>query len=227
MTSIFVSLECMLYVSFMVICSLNGETEGTISLKFLSIVLCSIYSVLLFLRKQAHCRILSLSFLFLICSDYFLLFTNDILWGLCSFFMVQVCIFLSLNLQRIRHCKTIFVVSFLGMSFCLVLELVFGLEILSVVVSLYFLLFTYNLITALIQSRRESSKRNHLFLLGMSLYYLCDIFVGIFNLASYVPVSGVFYEMLYGVAAIGMWMFYLPGMVLIAMSNRKTLYGIK
>ena len=211
----------------MVICSLYGETEITLSLKFLSIVLCSIYSFFLFFRKQAHSKFLSLSFLFLICSDYYLLFMNDILFGLCSFFLVQVCIFLSLHPQRIRHCKTIFVVSMMGMSLCLVLVLAFQLEMIIPVASLYFLLFTYNLMTAFVRSRKESSKQTHLLFLGMSLYYLCDIFVGIFNLSSYIPVSGRCYEVLYAIASIGMWMFYLPGIVLIAISNYETLCGIK
>ena len=51
-----------------------------------------------------------------------------------------------------------------------------------------------------------------LFALGLTLFVGCDVCVGIFNLPGLLP------DALYQFSRIGMWLFYLPSQVLIALS---------
>jgi TRAP-type C4-dicarboxylate transport system permease small subunit len=52
-----------------------------------------------------------------------------------------------------------------------------------------------------------------MFAWGLVLFLCCDLCVGVFNQ------SALFSDALYAAAKFGMWLFYLPGQVLIALSG--------
>lgn len=61
---------------------------------------------------------------------------------------------------------------------------------------------------------RHGVKSDRLFFTGLLLYFICDLFVGIWNL----PGGGVVWQELQEIARPAMWGFYLPGQVLIRLS---------
>jgi len=63
--------------------------------------------------------------------------------------------------------------------------------------------------------------RYDLFLLGMILFFLCDIQVGLYNLSLYLSNESKVLDVLVQISGIGMWACYLPGQVAISMSDAK------
>ena len=74
---------------------------------------------------------------------------------------------------------------------------------------LYFCAFLCNTF----QSFALKGPRARLFSLGLTLFLCCDLCVGAFNQPGLVPPA------LYAAAQVGMWLFYLPGQVLITLSS--------
>lgn len=68
-----------------------------------------------------------------------------------------------------------------------------------------------NLTGAFGKLHRQRRKSDHLFFWGLLLYFICDLFVGIWNMPE---TGGVLRE----IARVAMWGFYLPGQVLIRIS---------
>lgn len=221
MTNIFLCVESIIYISFLLHGFIYSESAFSINLKFLSIIIVFLYSISLWLCKKSQSHTLSISFLFLVCADYFLLIKESYVWGLACFLIVQFCFFIYLK----RNYQWL-----VALISCIVIAsgiMIFHQPTVLVLAVIYFALFTHNLLLAWIQYKEETCLRKRLFSIGMSLYYLCDIQVGIFNMSDYIPVTGKVFQLLYEFSVHGMWMFYLPGVVFIAVSNQRTLYGKK
>ena len=60
-----------------------------------------------------------------------------------------------------------------------------------------------------------------LFTIGMGLFLLCDINVGLFNLTGFISLPDDIYQKIYSISSILMWTFYAPSQVLIAISTRQ------
>ncbi len=52
-------------------------------------------------------------------------------------------------------------------------------------------------------------------LIGMTLFLLCDINVGLYNILGYMGKVDVFYN----ISFVSMWLFYLPSQILLALSG--------
>lgn len=231
MTWVFLLIECCLYISYM---SIDLADQGwyaiSSQLKFIGILFCCFYTVSLILRKKAQSRPLAVSFLFLICSDYFLLFTDSYEAGLCTFLGVQFCFFLYLH-HTSGHgsikSSSIFL-TFIVMVSCGILMLLkkAGIQLNSqlILAILYFLMFTSNVVSAIVQCRQQKQINKYCFTVGLLLYFCCDILVGIFNCGDYLMVNQSFFQAVYEFSVIGMWLFYLPGIVVIALSNNEALH---
>ena len=83
------------------------------------------------------------------------------------------------------------------------------LSLLNGVTAFYFNNFLVNVI----QSLSLRGLRLRLFSLGLALFLCCDLCVGAFNEPGLVPSA------VYSFARVGMWLFYLPAQVLIALSG--------
>ena len=81
--------------------------------------------------------------------------------------------------------------------------------------ALYLSHFIFNVV----QSFSLRGTGGRLFSWGLLLYFCCDLCVGVFNAAQLFP------RPLFQFAQVGMWMFYLPGQVLIALSAQFPLQG--
>ncbi len=229
-TRIFILLTALLYIAFMLCDIFLNKAELSSTLKFTSIVLCFIVTVVFLILnpKNKDCFILSFAFLFTVIADVFLLFTDQFLFGVLSFCIVQM-----IYLYRIHniapklnkyHLWLRLVVTFVTL---LIMNL-FPIEVdfLICVTVFYFINFVSNLVLLGFLHRKKHQYLNcpvHLtrFFVGMILFILCDVSVGFYNLSYYVNLNYNAYETVVLIASYGMWGFYLPGQVGIALSTKK------
>ena len=133
---------------------------------------------------------------------------GDLLLGILLFYGVQVA-------YMVRICKAnggyaLLIPRFL--LFSLLLVALYQLELFTpetAAAALYFSHFLFNALLSL--SLRDAGGR--LFSLGLLLYLMCDMLVAVSQFPSLFPAP------LSSVAQVGMWLFYLPGQVLIVLSG--------
>lgn len=241
----FIGIQMTLYISFILLDYLRFYEISNV-IKFITIILCFFMSlgILIIYERNLDRVMLSIALSFTVLADVFLLFTDNYIAGVSSFCVVQT-LYLSriANVRRdivriksrercnqkhflsegaifTRHiCLRIMISTVIG----LVLYLFqFPIDALLCVTLFYFISFLCNIVFAF-SIRRNSNRviKSHswnLFLIGLVLFFVCDLMVGIFNLTSYVPLSEEVYQNLYQIASVGMWGFYLPGQVLITLS---------
>ncbi len=206
--TVFLIIEAILYLIFMTM-DLSAFGGSTIGLKYVSILLCLLFSILSAVNGGDW--ILPFALTFTALADFFLLVINEYyLAGVCSFLVVQ-----SLYLLRLyQDTGKLWLPARIICAFAAVLILpVTGLfSILNLVSVLYYSQLLVNMAV----SWSVRSRKWRIFALGLTLFMLCDTCVGLFNLGSLVPAG------LWNFASIGMWLFYLPSQVLITVSGLKT-----
>lgn len=201
---VFIAVETLLYLAFM---QLDISGVGSSKwIKFASIALCLAFSA--FLSVRGGDRIVTAAMGFTLAADVFLLLLDaDYAVGVALFCAVQALYFVRIYRANGRRAAlaarlVLFLASVAALR---LLELISPLNLLA---AAYFATFLCNAV----QSLRI---KNVLFSLGIILFLFCDVCVGVHN------VQGVFPAWLSGFADIGMWMFYLPGQVLITLSGRR------
>lgn len=237
----FLSLEFLCYFLFLWIdlCPwllwdkmLVNQSYWSNGLKFFGIVVCFITSCWMDkLDDQKDGRLQAIALGWTVLADICLLLTQQYILGIGIFLLVQ-----NLYLYRIQKNKTgllkeekmkqnlikrIAFRGILSIVFLLMLGKKVRLDLEIVLVVFYFISFTDNLFL-LLRFRKEL--RNgffgySFFLFGMILFYFCDINVGIFNLSSVLQTVPKAISNLVPFASVAMWLFYLPGQVLLTMSG--------
>jgi hypothetical protein len=91
-------------------------------------------------------------------------------------------------------------------------------NILLIITIFYFISIVINVIVAIRAAVCIKERYIVIFAIGMVLFLLCDINVGIFNLADFLVIDSNLFKSIYGFSSIGMWLFYLPAQVLLAIS---------
>ena len=203
-TLLFLVLEGALYAAFLAL-DLAGLGGLSIWPKYAGVLLCVVFACLWAARGGD--RLVPPALALTALADLFLLVLN-------RHYGVGVAIFLAvqtLYLIRLRR-DGADSAPWLRAGLALILALaVYGLGLLSplnLLVCLYFSQLLSN--TCLAWTVKGRSQR--LFALGLTLFVGCDVCVGLFNLSGLVP------DALYHFARVGMWLFYLPSQVLIALS---------
>lgn len=183
-------------------------------LKFCTVLTCLFFSIWYYLSTKSSSRyfvFITASLFFSLFADYFLIFTKFYFLGICMFLIVQIC-----------YCKimqkNVFTMLTFGaggsLIFCLICRLA-SIEINSTaaLAAVYFFCLLFNLF----HSWREQMG---LFALGVCLLLFCDIHVGIGNLTLYVELSkGGWLDNWYRIAPSMVWVFYIPGQVLVTLSG--------
>ena len=203
-TLLFLVLEGALYAAFLAM-DLAGLGGLSIWPKYAGILLCLAFACLAAVRGGD--RLIPCALACTALADLFLLVLNRYYpLGVAIFLVVQ-----TLYLLRLRRYGADSAL-WLRAGLALILALaVYGLGLLSplnLLVCLYFSQLLSN--TCLAWTVKGRSQR--LFALGLTLFVGCDVCVGLFNLSGLVP------DALYHFARVGMWLFYLPSQVLIALS---------
>lgn len=240
----FIGIELILYFTFIIL-DVFGVYSTSSAIKFVSILLCLVMSIVIQLRSERFLDrvMLSIALSFTVFADIFLLFTDYYVIGVCCFCVVQTlylvrivnmkgevgCIEGRIRSRNLyRKGKRLFLEQFIkrilisSVIVGILLVIKFPVDMLFSITTFYFISFICNII--LVYQIRAKSHYFHgdirlgLFWGGLVLFFCCDIMVGIFNAAGYVPLQEDIYRTLYQVSSIGMWVFYLPGQVMITLS---------
>lgn len=199
----FLSVEGVLYAVFLAL-DLMGRGSQTIFIKYAGILLCLLFSLLC--ASRGGDRLVPIALALTACADWFLLVRNDYYaLGVALFLCVQTVYFL--RLRRAGTGSGYFLRSGLALGAGLAVYAVHMASPLNLLAALYFSQLLSN--TVLAWTRR--GKRWRRFALGLTLFVGCDACVGLFNA---LPAASP----LYPAASVGMWLFYLPSQVLIALS---------
>ena len=200
LTGTFLALEGALYAAFLTL-DLTGRAGQTIPLKYAGVLLCLLYAALCALRGGD--RLTPAALALTAAADWFLLVRGDhLVVGVGLFLGVQ-----TLYLLRLRMAgapRAYWLRTGLPLLMGVIVWQLGLLSPLNLLVCLYFsqLLSNAALAWAVPRQRR--------FAAGLTLFVGCDVCVGLFNLGAGHALSSV-----------GMWLFYLPSQVLIALSGER------
>ena len=204
LTAVCLGLEAVIYAVFLVL-DLGGRGGLSVPIKYGGVLLCLGFSALCALRGGD--RLVPIALTLTACADWFLLVRGDCYpLGIALFLGVQTA-----YLVRLRRAG-----AGSGPVLRPALALGTGLAVyaagmaspLNLLAALYFSQLLSN--AALAWTLRGTRRR--LFALGLTLFVGCDTCVGLFNV---LPASSPAYF----AVSVGMWLFYLPSQVLIALSG--------
>lgn len=195
----FLSAEGVIYALFLAL-DLTGRGGRSVPLKYAGILLCLAFSLL------GADRLVPLALALTAGADWFLLVRNDhYLLGIALFLAVQ-----TVYLLRLRRAGAD---GAWPLRSALALALgagVYALHMASAV-NLAAALYFSQLMSNTLLAWTLKGARRRAFALGLTLFVGCDVCVGLFNVLP--PGSPP-----YLAASVGMWLFYLPSQVLIALS---------
>lgn len=236
----FILIEAILYLCFLYIDIFKSEYyKISAIIKFAGIVGCFCYT-LLFLKKKDNplsTQLVRGALFFTVISDIFLLFTNESEKGLFTFCIVQGIYRYFLWIISKQHSKKENSLFFLFLPNTIIgIFVLFVMYFLSIDINLlliitvfYFVSIVINVIVAIKAAISIMESYLVIYALGMLLFLFCDINVGIFNLADFIVLDSRIFDQIYKFSTVGMWLFYLPAQVLLAISlsfNREYKYEI-
>lgn len=211
---LFLAAQAVLYAAFLGLDLFLPGTGWDVPLKYLSILLCFLWS--LGSAGNLDGKLTSTALAFTLLADLFLLVLDR--WygaGVASFCVVQL-----LYLARIHRAGTRpLALRLLLRAGLAALLLIAGAALgalngLTALTLIYFSQLAANFIAGL-----SLGRRGMVFTLGLLLFIGCDLCVGLNNLSSVLPQAAVL--ALLPFARVGMWLFYLPSQVLITLSAGK------
>ena len=200
----FVVIELAIYIAYLA-ADLGYVSVNSIRLKFISICLCLVFSAVF--TAMGGEKLITAAMVFTLAADSLLLVKNsDYALGIAFFCVVQAIYFYMLYRENGKTLLALRIVLFaLGLVLLCKLNMLSWLNALA---AFYFTSFVCNVIQSFGTDRR-------LFNLGLVLFLCCDVCVGIFNLPQLAGTG------IYNFATFGMWLFYLPAQVFIALSGRR------
>lgn len=212
--TIYLILEFCLYLTFLII-DFASLGDSTI-IKYISIIGILLFEMtLLILRKQNDLRMEGI-----ICTlyaDTFLLLLDSYYnIGLIFFNLTQFFYFLYIRNNNLKI-KNIIIISCFILFFFIV-GIIINQQDVCLSIS-YISIFIFNIITLMI--KKDKTKVDKIFLLGLILFILCDNNVFLFNLGNYISLPKYIYQLFIFLGQNMMWFFYLPSQVIISISILK------
>lgn len=202
---LFLAAESALWAVFLYL-DLFRNGAGTVPLKYAGVVLCLVFS--LYALARGGDALTAAALALTVGADAFLLLLDRwYILGVGLFCAVQ-----GLYLGRIFRAnggRTLWPLRLgLSLSAPVLLARLDLLDPLNALSLFYFANFVCNVL----QAARLPGRGGRLFFFGLLLFLCCDVCVGMFNQPGLVPGP------LAAFAGVGMWLFYLPGQALIALS---------
>lgn len=197
LTAFFLLAEGLIYAAFLALdlCARQGDT---LPVKYAGILLCLLFALLRGSRRIAA------ALAFTAAADWFLLIRGDhLIFGVALFLCVQT--LYALHLCRSGSSPALLLRAGAALAAVLLVILSDLVTPLNLLALIYFSQLAVN---AALAWRRRGLR---LFALGLTLFIGCDLCVGLYNI---LPADSA----LFPFASIGMWLFYLPSQVLIALS---------
>lgn len=236
-----------LYFTFLALDLFGGPVIMSSVIKFISIVLCLILTVVrtIYYKATVDRILLNVAFVFTVIADVFLLFTPVFEYGVIAFCIVQLIYFYrmfsllrySLRLENRVHRRRnemgllnflLHLVTRVFLSAVIIVYLrskEFVVDALLLASVFYLVNFVANLIFLFFLYPKKhymtGQIRYGLFFAGMILFFLCDLQVGVYNLSLYITNDSRVLDILTQVAGVGMWACYLPGQLAISISDAK------
>jgi len=202
---LFLGAEGTLYVLFLAL-DLFRDGAGSVPVKYASIVLCALTAV--YSARRGGDRLTAAALACTLGADTFLLLLDRwYLLGVLLFFGVQVCY--ALRLAREGAGLALTARGLLWASLTAAVWLAGLLTPLTAAAALYLSSFLVNLAL----SHTRPGRPGRLMTWGLALYLCCDVWVGIYNYPQLFPPP------LTAAAYVCMWLFYLPGQVLLVLSG--------
>ena len=202
--AVFLAVEGVLYAAFLAL-DLTGRGGASVPVKYDGILLCLLFALACALRGGD--RLVPAALAFTAGADWFLLVRNDnYAVGITLFLCVQTVYYLRLR----GHGTSAAWPLRAGLALAAGLGL-YALDLaspLNLLAGLYFSQLLSN--TVLAWTKKGQHWR--IFAAGLTLFVGCDLCVGLFNVLSAA-------SPLYPAVSVGMWLFYLPSQVLIALSS--------
>lgn len=231
---LFVLIQVLLYGAFLFIDLTGGNIVLSKNIKFIIIILCFCYA--LFYKKNADKGIifcLQGAMFFTLISDLFLLILDFYFYGVLTFILVQQLYGMRnrivLSTHHRSHRSLFLGRSFLlcasiqlfvtGMISMILMQLGVKPEKLLLASVFYFICIATNVVMAIKAAVLIPNRANLLFAAGMLLFLLCDINVGLFNIADFISLPEDVYHFLYTCSTVLMWTFYAPSQVLLVLSG--------
>ena len=233
---IFVGMQVVLYFAFLALDITGIGISLSNRIKFSVVVLCLCY-VLLRRSKDAgkELLLLRLALFFTVVSDLIILFMeySYYFYGMIAFVLVQQLYGVRLSLKlhlgdRAAGSNKLIILTLLRIGiqvavsvliYIMLYYLGISLDRLIIVTVFYFVSLVTNTVYSIrITILQRGVRSNLIFALGMIMFLLCDINVGLFNLTDFVTLPEHISEVIYSISSILMWTFYAPSQVLIALS---------
>lgn len=221
-TKLFIIIQIILYVAFLYLDVIGGYHIISSYIKYIFIILCFIYSLTNYNRNNRNkswCIILGLGFTLI--ADYFLLLLGyNFEYGIVAFIIVQQIYGSMLGLKLFKRLLIQMSITFLITLILYYLDA--NIEIAVVLSIFYFTSILINTYIAIkISMIYKENRSSALFALGMILFVLCDINVGMFNLSTYLNLSAAVAIPIIKISSLFMWFFYAPSQALIGLSIRN------
>lgn len=216
---VFVGTETVLYAAFLLLDLTGGSAGVSTGLKYAGVLLCLAFALSHLRPGRIHAALTAAALAFTVLADLFLLVLNRwYLAGVLSFWVVQ-----GLWLARVRRtggwplprCLTVRLA--LPAAALLALFALHALSPLNAAAAVYFSQLLAN--AAESRTMVRAQPWGWKFHLGLLLFIGCDVCVGLHNLTA---AAGLSLPLWLGqAAAVGMWLFYLPSQVLLALSGSE------
>ena len=201
---VFLAAEGILYLSFLFM-DLTGRSDATILPKYTGILLCLLLSI--YCAFRGGDRLVPAALLLTALADSLLL-VLDRYYALGTGIFLGVQILYLLRIRRLTGRSLWLLRVLIPLAAAAVLYGLSMLTPLNLLAGLYFSQLLVNTIAA--WSRNNRSMR--CFAVGLTLFVGCDLCVAIRNAGTLFPLP------MRSFARVGMWLFYLPSQVLIALS---------
>lgn len=191
------------------------SSVDTTAIKFVAIVGCLFVALYNAPKFKTDGKILFFAMLFTVCSDLVTLVINDYFTlGVSLFIPAQLLYALRMRFWAEKPLyKPIIVRLTIILTTVISLALVGAFDGLTAVTGVYFSMLIFNAVESIFFAK---SPKKIMFCVGLWLFVLCDVCVGLYNLPDLfeISLSPKFY---YAVSVL-MWGFYLPSQVLIVLS---------
>ncbi len=214
--AVFLIAELTFYLAFMWTDWVSSV--DTTAIKFVAIVGCLFLALYNVSRFKTDGKILFFAMLFTVCSDLVTLVINDYFTlGVSLFIPAQLLYALRMRFWAEKPLYKPIIVRF-TVILTTIISLAFAnaFDGLTVVTGVYFSMLIFNAVESIFFAK---SPKKIAFCIGLWLFVLCDVCVGLYNLPDLfeVTISPRFH---YAVSVL-MWGFYLPSQVLIVLSALK------
>lgn len=185
---------------------------------YLAILLNFLFSLMIIEENKKNEKFIVVGLFFTLMADTFLVLINDYYFlSVVIFTMTQIMYFIYLRLNY-KYSLSFTYEIVLRLLSIILLEAFFywylpdDYDALLAISIFYFTNFFFNVIDSFI-----SIRKNYLFTLGLFLFIICDVFVGINNMGEYI-IESSFIKSINNSNINFIWLFYFPSQVFITLS---------